>query len=134
MFQIHRARCTGTKAFRNGGPRNDWVCVQAGGEESYGDLRERVVARLLALVKIRNVLSGAGDIHRLALVRILDPVGAGRFHLGSGHVRVSKRSNVRDMRIVGIGAVIGQAHVIPSGERQWIVNHRIDLRTFNDIY
>ena len=25
VFQIHRARCTGTKAFRNGGPRNDWV-------------------------------------------------------------------------------------------------------------
>jgi len=22
-FQIHRARCTGTKAFCNGGPRND---------------------------------------------------------------------------------------------------------------
>ena len=38
------------------------------------------------------------------------------------------------MRIVGIGAVIGQAHVIPSGERQWIVNHRIDLPTFNEIY
>jgi hypothetical protein len=38
------------------------------------------------------------------------------------------------MRIVGIGAVIGQAHVITSGERQWIVNHRIDLRTFNEIY
>jgi len=24
-FQIHWACCTGTKAFRNGGPRNDWV-------------------------------------------------------------------------------------------------------------
>jgi len=38
------------------------------------------------------------------------------------------------MRIVDIGTVIGQAHVVPSGERQWIVNHRIDLRTFNEIY
>jgi len=102
--------------------------------ESYGDLRGRVVARLLALFKIRNVLSGAADVHRLALVRILDPVGATRFHRGSGHIRVSKRPNGRDMRIVGIGAVIGQAHVITSGERQWIVNHRIDLRTFNEIY
>ena len=83
---------------------------------------------------IRNVLSGAADVHRLALVRILDPVGAGRFHRGSGHIQVSKRSNGRDMRIVGIEAVIGQAHVIPSRERQWIVNHRIDLWTFNDIY
>ena len=134
VFQIHRARCTGTKAFRNGGPRNDCVWVQAGGEESYGYLRGRVVARLFALFKIRNVLNGAGDVHHLALVRILDPVGTGRFHRGSGHIRVSKRPNGRDMRIVGIGAVIKQAHVIPSGERQWIVNHRIDLRTFNDIY
>ena len=38
------------------------------------------------------------------------------------------------MRIVSIGAVIRQAHVITSGEGQWIVNHRIDLRTFNEIY
>ena len=88
---------------------------------------------MLALFKIRNVLSRARDVHRLALVRILDPVG-GRFHWGSGHIRVSKQPNGRDMRIVGIGAVIGQAHVIPSGKRQWIVNHRIDLRTFNEIY
>ena len=134
VFQIHRAPCTGTKAFRDGGPRNDWVWVQAGGEESYRDLQGRVVARLLALFKIINVLSGAGDVHHLALVRILDPVSAGRFHRGSGQLRVSKWSNGQDMRIVGIGAVIGQAHIIPSGERQWIVNHRIDLQTFNDIY
>ena len=134
LFQIHCARCTGTKAFRNGDLRNDWIWVQAGGEESYGDLCGRVVARLLALFKIRNVLSGAGDVLRLALVPILDPVGASRLHRGSGHIGVSKRPNGRDMRIVGIGAVIGQALVIPSGERQWIVNYRIDLRTFNEIY
>ena len=134
VSQIHCARCTGTKAFRNGDPRNDWIWVQAGGEEIYGDLRGRVVARLLAIFKIRNILSGAGDVHRLALVRILDHVGTGRFHRGSGHIRVSKRPNGRDMRTVGIGAVIEQAHVIPSGERQWMANHRIDLRTFNKIY
>jgi len=34
------------------------------------------------------------------------------------------------MRIVDIGTVIGQEHVIPSGKRQWIVNHRIDLQIF----
>ena len=89
---------------------------------------------MLALFNISNVLSRAGDIHHLALVRILDPVGAVRFHRGSGHIRVRKRPDGRDMRIVIIGAVIGQAHLIPSRERQWIVNHRIDLRTFNEIY
>jgi len=70
----------------------------------------------------------------LALVCILDPVNSGRFHIASGHIRVGRRVNGRDMRIVSIGAVIGQAQVIPSGERQWIVNHRIDVRTFNEIY
>jgi len=52
VFQIHRACCTGTKAFRNGGARNAWVWLQTGREESYGNLRGRAVAQLLALFKI----------------------------------------------------------------------------------
>jgi len=133
-FQIHRARCTGRKAFRNGGPRNNWVWVQTGGEANYGDLRGRVVAWLLALFKIRNILSEAGALHRLALVCILNPVNSARFHIASGHIQVGRQVNSRDMRIVSTEVVIGQAQVIPSRERQWIVNHRIDLRTFNEIY
>ena len=86
-----------TKAFRNGDPKNGWIWGQPGGEESYEDLRGRVVAQLLAHFKIRNVLSGAGGVRRLALVRILDPVGPGRFHGGSRQIRVSKRPNGRDM-------------------------------------
>ena len=39
LFQIHQAGSTGTMPFRSGGPRNDWVCIQAGGKDSYGDLR-----------------------------------------------------------------------------------------------
>ena len=81
----------------------------------------------------KNLLREAAGVHRLALVRVLDPINGGRFHLASGHIPVGKRSTGQNMRIVGIGAVIGHAHVIPSGERQWIVNHRIDLRTLNDI-
>ena len=104
-FQIHRARCIETKAFRNGGSRNDWVWVYTGGEAKYGYLRKRVVAWLLALFKIRNILSEVGAVHRLALVCILDPVNSGRFHIASGHIRVGRRVNGRDMRIVSIGAV-----------------------------
>jgi len=54
-FQIHRARCTGTKAFCNGGPRNHWVWVQTGGEANYAVLRGWVIARLLARFKISNI-------------------------------------------------------------------------------
>jgi len=75
------------------------------------------VARLLALFKIRNILSEAAAGHRLALVCILDPINGGRFHIPSRHIRVGNRINGRDMRIVSIGAVIGQAQVIPSGEK-----------------
>jgi len=134
VFQFHRARCTGTKAFCNGGARNNWVWVQTGREESYGNLRGLAVARVLALSKIRNVLRKAAGVHRLALVPVLDPINHNKFPLTSGHIRLGKLSTGRDMRIVGIGAVIGQAHVIPSEERQWIVNPWIDLWTFNDIY
>ena len=133
-FQIHRPHCTGTKAFRNGGPRNNWVWVQTGGEANYRDLPGRVVAQLPALFKIRNILSEAGAVHRLALVCILDLVNSGRFDIASIYIIVGRPVNRRAMRIVSIGAVIRQGQVIPSGERQWIVNHRIDLRRFNEIY
>jgi len=85
-FQLHRASCTGTKAFRNGGPRKDWVWVQTGGEANYADLRGLVVARLRALFKIRDMLSQAGAVHRLALVCLLDPVNSGKFHIANGHI------------------------------------------------
>ena len=88
----------------------------------------------ISTFKIRNVLSQAAGFHWLALVRVLDPVNGGRFHLPSGHIRVGDWPTSRDMRLVGIGAVIGQGHVIPSVEKQWIVNHRIDLRIFHEIY
>ena len=98
----------------------------------YGDLRGRAVARLVALFKIRNMSTGI--VSRLAFVQVVDPVNGGRFHGSSGHIRVCKRRNGRDLRIIDIGVVVGQAHVVPYGDGQWLVNHRIDLRTFNDIY
>ena len=90
-FQIHQARCTGTKVFPNGGPRNNWVRVQTGGEANYGDLREWVVAQLLALFKIRNVLGEAATVQRLAFIRILDSINNGKFQHASGHIRVGER-------------------------------------------
>ena len=83
---------------------------------------------------MRNIFSKATGVQRLALLHVLDLINSGRFHLVNGHIRIEKRRSGREMRIVDIGTVIGQAHVIPTGEGQWIVNHRIDLRTFNEIY
>jgi len=93
-----------------------------------------MVARLLALFKIRNILSKAAAVHHLALVCILDRINGGRFDILSGHIQVGNWINGRDMQIVSIEGVIGQEKVIPSGEKQSILNHRIDLRMFNEIY
>ena len=59
--------------------------------------------RLLALFKIRNVLSEVAGVHRLALVRVLDVINRVRFHLASGCGKVGKGSTGRDMRIGRMG-------------------------------
>ena len=98
----------------------------------YGELRGRAVAHLVGIFKIRSVRTEV--VSRLVFVQVLDLVTGGRFHGASGHIRVCRRRNGRDMRIIDIGVVVGQAHVVSYGHRQWLVNHWIDLRTFNDIY
>ena len=131
IFQVHRTRCTGSKSFQNSGARNDRIWIQAGGLDMYGELGGRAVARLVGLFKRRNVRTEV--VCWVGFVQVLDPVNGGRFQAASGHIRVCKRRNGRDMRIIVIGVVVGQAHVVPYGDGQWLVNHQIDLRTFNDI-
>jgi len=55
------------------------------------------MAQLLALFKIRNILSEAGAVHRLALVCILNPVNSGRFQIASGPIGVDRWVNGRDI-------------------------------------
>ena len=98
----------------------------------YGELHGGAVARLVGLFKIRNVRTEV--VSRLAFVQVGGPVNGGRFDGASGHIRVCRRRNGRDMTIIDIAVVVGQAHVVPYGDGQWLVNHRIELRTFNDIY
>ena len=47
IVQVHRARCTGRKSFRNSGARYVWIWIQAGGLDMYGELRRRAVAPLV---------------------------------------------------------------------------------------
>ena len=98
----------------------------------YGELRGGAVARLVGLFKIRNVRTEV--VSRLAFVQVLDPVKGGRFHGASGDIRLCRWRNGRDTMIIDIGVVVGQSHVVPHWDGEWVVNHWIDLRTFNDIY
>ena len=133
VYHIHHARCTGALDFRTQGSRNDWVWVQAGDEEMYGALRGRLPAKLLALFKIRNPTCD-GMVRRLASVQMLSPVNSGRASDVHGLVTVQQREDAREFTIVDVGAILVLAHLIPEADRRWLVNNRIDLRTFNEIY
>jgi len=61
-------------------------------------------------------------------------VDSGRPSEVHGLVTVQHRDVTCELTIVDIGRIIGLAHLIPETERRWLVNSRIDLRTFNEIY
>jgi len=95
VFQIHRASSTGTMAFPSYCPRNDWVWIHAGEEDSYGDLWGQGLAQLIALFKIRNIFSEAAGVKHLARLHIVNPINSCRYHLASCHIRVGKRRSGR---------------------------------------
>ena len=99
----------------------------------YGALRGRLPAKLLALFKIQNPTFDSA-VRRLASVKMLSPVNSGRVSDVHGLVTVQQREDAREFTIVDVGTILGLAHLIPEAERCWLVNIRIDLRTFNEIY
>ncbi len=133
IYDIPRARCTGARLFRNQASRNDCVWIQAGGEQMYGALRGRLPAKLLALFKIRDY-THQDTVYRLAGVQLMNVVNSGRPSDVHGLVTVHLRDDARELTIVDIGTILGLAHLIPETNRRWLVNTRIDLRTFNEIY
>ena len=49
--------------------------------------------------------------------------------------RVEKKADRYAMHIFRIGDIEGMAHVIPlEPERLWLVNHRMDFSTWNELY
>ena len=61
----------------------------------------------------------------------------GRIVENHGLVRVTRKQKApekHDFWIVDIMSIISLAHLIPEEDGQWLVNSRIDLRTFNEIY
>jgi len=135
VYEIHRARSTGALHLRNQGTHNDWIWVQAGTEEMYGALRGRLPARLVALLKIRDYRYDNTDtVRQVASVQILTPVNSGHLSDQHGLVTVQMREDVRGFTIVDIGRILSLAHLIPEEDRRWLVNSRIDLRTFKKVY
>jgi len=100
----------------------------------YGAVRGRLLARLIALFKIRSGYMQQDTVYRLGGVQFMSLVDSGRPSDVHGLVTAQLRDVTRELTIVDIGTIIGLAHLIPETERRWLVNRRIDLRTFNEIY
>jgi len=98
----------------------------------YGALRGRQPAKLVALLKIRDYRSD-DTVRRVAGVQMLTPVNSGRLSDHHGLVTVQMREDARGPTIVDIGAILGLAHLIEEEDRCWLINSRIDLRTFNEV-
>jgi len=133
IYDIHRARCTGAVNFRNHGSRNDSVWVRARTEDMYGTLRGHLPAKLVALFKIRDYRC-EDRVRRLAGIQFVRAVSSGRISDVHSLVTVQMKEHSREFTVVDIGTILGLAQLIPEGDRRWIVNSRIDLRTFNEVY
>jgi len=133
VYEIQHARSTGTLHFRNQGSRNDWIWVQAATEEMYSALWGRLPAKLVALLKIRDYRS-YDTVRCVAGGQMLTPVNSGRLSDPHCLVTVQIREDTRGFTIVDIRTILGLRHLIPEEDQRLLVNSRIDLRTFNEIY
>ena len=133
VYQIHRAPSTSDLHFRNLGSHNDRVGVQEGREEMWGALRGRLPAKLVALLNIRDYRSD-DTVRRVAVVQMLTPVNLGRLSDQHGLVTVQMSEDARVFTIVDIGTILCLAHLIQEEDRHWLINSRIDLRIFNEVY
>jgi hypothetical protein len=137
----HLLRCTGTQLWRSTGQsRNDWVWVDSGNRNIYGALNGFYPARLVSIMKVRELTTGLVD--RLVLVDRLYVENSGKLSDVTGLVTVTlgtaKGSNGTTELVVGIKRIMGMAHLVPEtagrDNKRWYVNNRIDLETFNRIY
>ena len=133
IYDIHRARYTGALHFRNQGSRNDCVWVQGGSEEMYGALSSPLPAELVALFTIRDYTCD-NALRRVAAIWMLSAVNPGFPSDIHGLETVQMREDARELTIVDVGTIHCLPHLIPEGERRCLVNSRIDLRTFNEVY
>lgn len=131
----HNLRCTGSDCFRGGIARNDpvWVVVDEKVTKT-GDLGGRLPAFLRGLLKLRG---GKNTSYRVAAVEVLWPMNGGKADPCDTLIRVQRRlykSAKGGTWVTNIRSILGMAHLIPYGEGRWLVNNRIDLKAWNDIY
>jgi hypothetical protein len=151
QVEVLRARCTGTKSWFEGPPRNDWIWYSYGTPELHeGERRSRAfnkgrtkasttpamayrrVGRLLCLF-ILHGLDGVSK-WRLAALEETIPIDGGHTQSPSDLPAVRKKTT-DVVKIIPASRLTGPAHLIPESDGHvWWVNTYIDLTTWNSVY
>jgi len=99
----------------------------------YGTQRGCLLAKIVAHFKITDYIC-ENAVRRVAAVRMLSAVKSGFPSDIPGLVTVEMREDAREFTMVDMVTIYSQAPLIPEGERRWLVNSRIDLRMFHEVY
>jgi len=100
----------------------------------YGALWGRLPARLIALFKLCAGYLQQNTVYGLTGIQFMSLVDSGQWSDVHGLVTFPLRDVIRELTIVDIGTFLGLAHLIPVTDRRWLVNSRINLHTFNEVY
>ena len=114
--------------------------MDSGNRNIYGALKGFYPARLVSIMKVRELTTGLVD--GLVLVDQLYFENSGKISDVTGLVtvalRIVKGPKGTTKIVVGIKRIMGMAHLVPEtakrDKKRWYVNNRIDLETFNRIY
>ena len=128
-YEIHNIRCTGEALFRKRSTQNDWAWIKVATTDVWGAFQRRLPGLVQAIFKIRDSISTKS--YQLCLVELLEAKDRGLPDGSHGLLRVARRSRQR-FWVVNISSVLGMAHLFELGQGQWLVNTRIDLRTWNE--
>jgi hypothetical protein len=90
--------------------------------------RGRLLGRVEALFKLRESGERA---HRLCTVELLEAKDRGIADSSHGLLKVYRRRRKR-IWVVNIRSILGMAHLFEVETSNWLVNTRIDLRTWNE--
>jgi len=133
--QTHNVWCIAGKAFRKMGKlRNDWVWVRRRGKSkaANGELDGRIVGKPGGLFSMWDHVN---KVHEVVLVLLLSVRGSRKLGGDKGMVRMECRNTGKELRIMQIGDIEGMAYLIGlKRDRVWLVNNRIDLNTWNELY
>ena len=103
-----RCRCTGSKSWRGGDRRNDWVWVKQHPERCHGGLNGPLPWQLQRIfkIKLRNE-DGAFFEYRLALAQTTMPENSGNLDPVSKFVQVRKAPAAVALHVFSVGNIVG---------------------------